>query len=81
MPRFRQESSGHLPLKKNNSKVAGRLLHNRAMTLFVSILTTQKPPLSERFSKWCAILCDYRTNYAQEYREQGYKIEKVLENI
>ena len=32
-------------------------------------------------NKWCAIICDYRTNNAQEYRRLGYKIKKALGNM
>ena len=29
--------------------------------------------------KWCVILCDYRTNFYEEYKQLGYKLELLLD--
>ena len=31
------------------------------------------------FQKWCAILCDYRTENYDEYRQLDYKLELLLD--
>ena len=40
----------------------------------------QKAPLKVLFFKWCAILCEYRTNYVEEYKTlvDNFKIYKSL---
>jgi len=30
------------------------------------------------FIKWCAILCDYRINFYNDYKQLGYKLELTL---
>ena len=32
-----------------------------------------------QINKWCAIVCDYRTNFYDEYKQLGYKLELLLD--
>ena len=34
-----------------------------------------------QINKWCAIVCEYRTNFYDEYKQLGYKLELLLDQI
>jgi len=39
----------------------------------------QKALFRVPFVRWCAIVCDYRTNFYDEYKQLGYKLELLLD--
>ena len=39
----------------------------------------KKTPQKVLFQKWCAILCNYRTENYDEYKQLEYKLELFLE--
>lgn len=45
--------------------------------------STKKHSLKERFNKWCALLCAYRTENYDDYKQLDYRTKLVLvaENI
>ena len=52
-------------------------------TLRESVIPTKKAPQKVLFIKWCAILCDYRTNFYDEYKKISDKFvlfDEILKN-
>ena len=49
-------------------------------TLRETVIPTKKAPQKVLFIKWCAILCDYRTNKYENFKELSRQIE-VLNDI
>lgn len=45
-----------------------------------SVIPTKKAPQKVLFIKWCAILCDYRTENYEDFKELCYRIG-MLENL
>lgn len=41
-------------------------------------LHTKKAPQKVLFIKWCAILCEYRTNFYDEYKQLKEKIDILI---
>ena len=50
-------------------------------TLRESVIPTKKSTLKGAYHKWCAIVCDYRTNFYDDYKQLGYKLELLLDQI
>jgi hypothetical protein len=48
-------------------------------------INAKNPPQRAGFLHWCAIVCDYRTNFYEEYKQLGYELENItnskLKNI
>lgn len=44
-------------------------------TLRESVIPTKKAPQKVHFNKWCSLLCDYRTNYYEDFKGLSRKIE------
>ena len=42
-------------------------------------LHTKKAPQKVLFIKWCAILCTYRTENYDDYKQLDYKLELLLD--
>ena len=49
-------------------------------TLRESVIPIKKAPQKVLFIKWCAILCDYRTKFCEDFKDLGKKLE-LLEDI
>ena len=46
-----------------------------------SPINIKTAPCGTVFFKWCATVCDYRTNFYEEYKQLGYKLEFLLDQI
>ena len=42
----------------------------------VCLTKAKKSPLKGAFLKWCAILCEYRTENYDDYKQLEYKLER-----
>jgi hypothetical protein len=49
------------------------------LTLREVMIATKKTPRKVLFQNWCAILCKYRTQNYDEYKQLEYKLELFLE--
>ena len=45
-----------------------------------NLFKTKKAPQRVHYQKWCAILCDYRTNGHEEFKELIKKFELFEDN-
>ena len=50
-------------------------------TLRESVISTKKTPQKVLFIKWCAILCTYRTEFYEDFKELIRKIELFNESL
>ena len=44
-------------------------------------ISNKKAPRKVLFIKWCAIVCDYQTNYPQKYNTQRVNIDNLAVNL
>jgi len=50
--------------------------------LLLPLIAMQKPACIEAgFLHWCALLCDYRTENYDDYKQLEYKQGKAFENV